>query len=177
MDSQIALVFSSALLAPCTCWWCRLSVIEKNFVCVFFHTGIGVTRLIDCRDIFALRLPTCDVLSSLIMLQPCAHTFARVCDMSVCCHSDLDQIAPSSAQSALHCACWEHDKKKPDTFGDLTRHWSCCFSFLDCVLCSSVSATLILVVEHTVRPMATDRTRDPAAATVDRDLPKSSCGC
>ena len=56
-------------------------------------------------------------------------------------------------------------------FSPLRLRLETCLNLLDCVPCISASAIVTLVAEHAVRLMATDRTRDPTAATADPDSP------
>ena len=66
---------------------------------------------------------TCDVLSALILIHPCACMCLLACvDMSFGGHSDLGpNTAPSYAKRALPCACREQEKNpEPHTLCLLT---------------------------------------------------------
>ena len=66
-----------------------------------------------------------------------------VCDMSIVVAAFWAQIDPSSAKSALHCACWKNDRNTPDHKHLCVISWwllEFCLNLLDCVLSTSVPA-------------------------------------
>ena len=79
----------------------------------------------------------------------------------VCAHVSTgvwDQIVLSSAETS--CACREQDKHVPFPYNCVCLFWcasKCCLNLLDCVQCTSASATLTWVAERTTRSMASDR--------------------